>query len=515
MKMGHLFAIGIFLFIIFAGCTQFTKEKNVEYETYSNEYFSIKYPENWDVKTEEEGYIDFLSKFESSKDMFEDGVAIAIVDINEVAEEYSTLDNINEASKDGQLELYENEEVISKGKKELNGYETFEIVSEWYDQDLEMELKRKTVYLIEEGKEFMIICIFEKGKEDKYELIIEEMINSFNILYKQPEESVTYEEYNNDYFSIKYPKNWDVEIDEQQVNIKAKLEGSTDKYRDKIVITVWDTSEEYSDLEDMEKHEDSILYENEKVISRVKKELNGYSILETNNEWYAQNSKLYLKRKAVYIIEKGKIFTIECIYEKDKEEIYGENFEKMLESFEVIYTKEQGEDTGIAYKTYTNEYFSMDYPDEWNIEQGSEVLYENESMEYVILKSRLENGYDNIYELAVVKIASVSEEFDSIEELKAIEESLLYEGEELISSQEIGFKGLDAFEFSKRIKTIDGLEIPHINTEIQFIHTDKIYIVGYIFEEGKEDKYQPIFEEMLDSFEITYSEQETTEEMVG
>lgn len=149
------------------------------------------------------------------------------------------------------------------------------------------------------------------------------------------------------------------------------------------------------------------------------------------------------------------------------------------------------EDEEIVYTTYTTPEFSIDYPRTWDIGE--------EGLGYVLFISEQENMDDTLLEAFDVTVAEWggNESFAYFEEL---EKAAMYEGDRIIDNDYTEFKGHPALRLE-----IEG-PFPETGEQVGYVtiyfkQGSRIYRLWYSFEKGKEEKFAPIIERMLDSFE--------------
>lgn len=142
----------------------------------------------------------------------------------------------------------------------------------------------------------------------------------------------SYLTYETDTFSIDYPEDWNVDEAEGYVSFASKREGQDDPMLDAFEITYWEGDQTFEELED---HEESLMYEGDEITKNEMTEVNGKEALLIETEGIMPGTNTETEYMGLYVKHNGMVYRLGYGYEKDKEEKYMPIFDKMIDSFEL------------------------------------------------------------------------------------------------------------------------------------------------------------------------------------
>jgi|GEM_PF-6610536 len=155
------------------------------------------------------------------------------------------------------------------------------------------------------------------------------------------------------------------------------------------------------------------------------------------------------------------------------------------------------DDEKIEYLVYETDTYAIEYPEDWNVLIHDDGEFD-ENYSFVKFKSKWERNSDPVLETLDIAIQEDSE-LMTFEDFELMEILLLYEGEEVVRTENITFANQNALLLIVE-GNMDGTEITyHV---IYFQHDGKTYRIQSVSEDAKQDKYAPIFQRMKDSFEL-------------
>ncbi len=318
----------------------------------------------------------------------------------------------------------------------------------------------------------------------------------------EPKEEVVYENYSNQYFSIQYPSTWNVvELNEngvESVDFLSKQENKNDELLDGFSISVFDDAD-LETFEDFKNYEKLLLYETQTITSSKETTLNGLKATEILVQGKNPETDIEIKDLVIYLKKNDKIFRISRAYQGSKEDKYTPSFEKMMESLKITYVESKKPERKIEYITYNHDKFSIDYPSDWSVDDAySEQV---DGFDSVLFRSRIEDSQDELYDEMVVEVYYLTDDFKTFDDFKKSEESILYEGQRVTSTEETKLNGYDALKIN-----IEG-NYSDYNTQtkdavLYFVKENKVFRIDYAYEASKEKKYLPIFKKMLENLEV-------------
>lgn len=284
-------------------------------------------------------------------------------------------------------------------------------------------------------------------------------------------------------FSLDYPPELSFE---EKAFFTSPNESDGDGFQELFTVKTWETGETLDDLEVNEKGyigDDANFTNITRAVFREREAL----LLE--GEFPPASNKSKGERFTTIFFKQGqRVFRLRYTIEKGKEAIYQPIVERMKDSLQLPPVASASSSEG--YSKYNSSRFSIDYPSAWVVEKP-------DSFRFVSSK---ENSSDKVVEELIVEVAESNKTFD---ELEQEEKALLWEGEEISSIQRAQFKGYDAsfIEYDGALYP-GSVEQQHFKT-IVFRKQGKVYRLQYVFEkaEGKKEKYAPLFEKILETFE--------------
>ncbi|MGG9961175.1 PsbP-related protein [Ferruginibacter sp. SUN106] len=172
------FLIAIFLSTPFWGFSQ--TESSLHYSTYSNEKYTIAYPETWRIDTSNmpRAEFSFFSPKEDATDTFSDNVNLIVRDLTKQhLRPDATLDEFEAFSEKQIKTLAVDVTEFSAKKIELNNTECYEInFNLTYQQ---YRLHTKQYYFISNSKSIVLTMSCEQKKLDKFQPVWNRISGSF------------------------------------------------------------------------------------------------------------------------------------------------------------------------------------------------------------------------------------------------------------------------------------------------------------------------------------------------
>lgn len=183
---------------------QKSKQASGDYSSFDNK-ISIQTPSGWQLKenSNPNTQATFFSPKEGKDDKFIENVNLHVSDLS--AKPNATLENIvaawNQSSKSDYPESFE---VVSEEKTTLAGVNAIKIIAKAKD-DIS-SLKSMTIFVLKDGKSYILNYSAEENSFDKYLPDVEKLLTSVKLEAQQ----LVWEDYKSDQYgySLKYPKGW-------------------------------------------------------------------------------------------------------------------------------------------------------------------------------------------------------------------------------------------------------------------------------------------------------------------
>ncbi len=162
----------IIFIIILTGCVQ---EKYML--TYENSAYRIKYPKEWSKQEFMDTGVIFTSPKENTSDNFRENLHIIVQDLSSNP---VTLDEYTNESIEKILESVPNVNILKSEKTIVSSNPAYMVIYTGNQEDY--HLKWMQIWTLKENKAFIITYTAEEESYDNFLNIIEEMINSFEVI---------------------------------------------------------------------------------------------------------------------------------------------------------------------------------------------------------------------------------------------------------------------------------------------------------------------------------------------
>ncbi|MBI2079685.1 hypothetical protein HYT84_02890, partial [Candidatus Micrarchaeota archaeon] len=154
-------------------------------------------------------------------------------------------------------------------------------------------------------------------------------------------------------------------------------------------------------------------------------------------------------------------------------------------------TSEGGTVKDVVYKKYSSPLYSIDYPEDWNLAEQPDL---------VGFTSKKETSNDYVLDELIIEV--LDGDYKSLDDLESLEKSLMFEGDKVLKSEKITFADQPAVTLEIEGVLAPEDPVPMYYKTVMFQKDYKTYRLNYGIEKGKEEKYKPLMEKMLASFEL-------------
>jgi len=245
-------------------------KEEVKYNTYNAEGFSILYPDGWGIEDE---WIMFISPKESENDLFLELFTVKTWESSETLEDLET----DEKSFIGESAKFTKSERIK-----FKGYDAIRLEGDFLPGSENSIVGGSgnehftTIFFRIDKVVYRFRYTIEKGKEKRYLPFVNHAIDTLKVgpdaskAPKQPSSGYIY--FAGSRFSIEYPSAWTKRKD-PSLRFVADKENESDPVLEDVIIEYWESN---ATLDDMEKEEKSVLYENETFEKVERIEFKGY-----------------------------------------------------------------------------------------------------------------------------------------------------------------------------------------------------------------------------------------------
>ncbi len=283
-------------------------------------------------------------------------------------------------------------------------------------------------------------------------------------------------------FTLEYPP--DLSFEEKAFFTAPKEDGN-DSFQELFTVKTWDTRET---LDDLEVYEKGYIGDNANFTNISRTTFKGRDAALLEGDFPPSNKSKGEHFTTIFFKQERRTFRLRYTIEKGKEATYAPFVERMKDSFRTA--PDAPFPAAEGYLKYNSSYFSIDYPSKWALEKPDSFRFVSDK----------ENSSDTVLEELLVEISETNKTFD---ELEQEEKELLWENETISSIQRAQFKGYNAsfIEYDGALYP-GSVEQQHFKT-ILFRKGSKLYRLQYVFEnlESKKQKFAPMFEKILESFE--------------
>ncbi len=305
----------------------------LKYNTYNSaEGFSILYPDGWGIEDE---WIMFISPKEDENDLFKDLFTVKTWESSETLDDLET----NEKSFIG-----DDANFTSSKRIKFKGHDAIQLEGVFHPNVTDNLVGGSgkdhftTIFFKISRVVYRVRYTIEKGKEEIYMPFVNHMTDSLKVgsdiskTLQQPTEGYTY--FAGSRFSIEYPSAWTKRKD-PSLRFVADKENENDTVLEDFIIEYWESN---ATLDDMEKEEKSVLYENEAFTKVERVDFKGYPavLFEYEGSLYPESGE-----KQHYVVTRfkkdNKQYRIGYVWETapgNTKEKFEPIFKKMIESFE-------------------------------------------------------------------------------------------------------------------------------------------------------------------------------------